>query len=744
MARIHVAYSVVQPLLPIRTAVIALNKRELAVKKQIVFVLSLAVLSVTSLLSGCGGGSAAVVPPPPPPPPALAITTTSLATGNVGTLYSAGIDSNSTTPNGGQIWSVSSGLPSGLTFPPPGVTCAAGCGISGTPTAQGTFSFTITIRDVNGATASRMFSITIGPPLPLSVTTPSPLPEGSVNAAYAVALQAAGGVPPFAWRLASGSPLPNNLALDTSGNISSGTLTLTTFGNFTFTATVTDSETPAQIAAATFSLTIHTVLFGQYVFLFHGFDANGAVVAAGSFTADGLGGITGGVEDANRHVSGPATNVPFTGSYAMGLDNRGTLTFTSSLGTSSFAFITDGGQARFIELDTSGTRGSGEMQATNGGCGLGNVAETIPYVFGMSGDDFNKGRVALAGSFQTDGAGNITAGALDENDGGTLASNVTWTGTNATSVTSNRCTMTLTMAGSPTRNFASYGGNGFPSYLVEVDAVSSGVPLMAGTAVAVSPDGTAPAGALFTNASLKNPIVGSLTGYSRVTNAPDVSLVFFSPDGNGNVTMTQDENNGGAVTTDVVLTGTYNVGANGRVTLTAGANPPVLYLANPTKAFIVGTDKAATFGFLEPQISYGPLGTFSASINGNFHFGTDNPASATINDLSGVTPFDATGTLSGTWDESTLTANTSGQTFTGTYSVTNMPVNGSGTLTITPVAGQPANFVFMTLGADACTHSHFNGRYTVCDTWAPPHATKLIAIPSDATQTNPAVLVLEQ
>jgi hypothetical protein len=699
-----------------------------------------------SMTVGCGGGSSASTgPPPPPPPPALAITTTSVPSGNVGTPYSAGIDSNSTSPDGGQVWSVSSGLPPGLALPgPTGGTCDAACSINGMPTTQGTFSFTVTVRDVNGATTSKRFTITIGPPLPLSIITTSPLPDGSVNSSYAWGLQAAGGVAPFTWSLASGSSLPKNLVLDASGNLSSGTLTLTTFGNFTFTVTVTDSETPAQTASATFSLTIYTVLHGQYAFLFHGFDANGAVVAAGSFVADGLGGITLGVEDVNRHVAGPATNVAFTGSYAMGLDNRGTLTFTNSLETSSFAFATDGGQARFIELDASGTRGSGEMQGTNGGCGVGNVGETIPYVFGMSGDDFNKGRVALAGSFQTDGAGNITAGALDENDAGTVASNVAWTGTNTTSASSSRCTLTLTMAASPTRNFASYGGNGFPSYLVEVDAVSSGIPLMAGTAVAVSPDGTAPAGALFTKASPKNPIVGSLTGYSRVTNAPDVSLVFFSPDGNGNVAMNVDENNGGTVTLGAVSAGTYAVSANGRLTLTAGTNPPVLYLASPTEAFILGTDTAASLGLLKPQISYGPVGTFITSITGNFHFGTDISASAKVSNLSGVAPFVAAGTLSGTWDESTLTANTSGQAFTGTYSVTNTPVNGSGTLTITRAGGQSSNFVFMTLGADVCTHSHFNGRYTVCDTWAPPHATKLLAIPSDATQTSPAVLVLEQ
>jgi large repetitive protein len=714
-----------------------------------------------STAGGCGGGSSASTTPIQQQP-TLEITTASLQAGNVGTFYQSTICTTGGVL-GGATWNASSGLPPGLTLSGfSGENCSGNPNtgaLSGTPTAKGTFTFRVTITDTAGTSATKTLSVTIGAPLPLSITTPSPFPDATVNSAYTWPLQAAGGVAPFTWRLASGSSLPLNLALDTSGNLSSGNATLTTFGNFTFTVMVTDSETPAQTASATFSLTIRTVLIGQYVFLFHGFDANGAVVAAGSFTADGLGKITDGVEDVNRHVPGPAANVPFTGTYAIGLDNRGMLTLTSSLGTSTFAFALRSpnniipNRARLIETDASGTHGSGEMQSGVGACppfASANSTGPYAYVFGISGDDLNKGRVALAGSFQADAAGHLSSGSLDENDAGTLTSNVAWTGTYAAPANSPRCSMTLTMVGSPTRNFAFY-----PPFLVQVDAAAGGTPLTAGKVWGVAPDSGAPAGALFTNASLGAPIVGGLTGYSLDTNAPDVSLFFFSPDGKGNVTMTVDENSGGAVTTGTVLTGSYEVSAEGRVTLTAGINPPVLYLANSNvsdplefsiTAVVVGTDNAASLGFLESQISYGPQGVGPVNtsiVPGSYKLATENPASSKVMDLAGAGVVDGAG-ISGTWDESSQAANVADQAFTATYSITNTPANGSGTLTITPAGGQPANFTFLALGPDICTQAHFNGHYTVCDTWAPPSATKLVAIPSDATQTNPAVLILEQ
>src|SRR4029077_18582838 len=65
-------------------------------------------------------------------------------------------------------------------------------------------------------------------------------------------------------------------------------------------------------------------LNGQYAFLLGGYDGDGNVAMAGSFTADGNGNITSGVADyIFSSAIFVATNLTFTGTYSVGPDNRG-------------------------------------------------------------------------------------------------------------------------------------------------------------------------------------------------------------------------------------------------------------------------------------------------------------------------------------------------------------------------------------------------------------------------------------
>lgn len=95
---------------------------------------------------------------------ALTIGTASLPGGTVGLAYPSQI----LTASGGTppySWSVSSGtLPAGLTLDPPSGT------ISGTPTAAGTSSFTVTVTDAAKNTASKPFSIVVAAPAPPTLT----------------------------------------------------------------------------------------------------------------------------------------------------------------------------------------------------------------------------------------------------------------------------------------------------------------------------------------------------------------------------------------------------------------------------------------------------------------------------------------------------------------------------------------------------------------------------------------------
>lgn len=139
-------------------------------------------------------------------------------------------------------WSIAGGsVPPGLTLAPNGV-------LSGTPSAQGAFFFTVRVTDSVTTSVIQNFSLTVN--TGIAITTASALPAASVGIPYNQALTAAGGAPPYSWSLYSGS-LPPGLLLGASGAISG---TPSAAGSYTFTIRVTDSS--AASATAPFTLTV--------------------------------------------------------------------------------------------------------------------------------------------------------------------------------------------------------------------------------------------------------------------------------------------------------------------------------------------------------------------------------------------------------------------------------------------------------------------------------------------------------
>ena len=145
-------------------------------------------------------------------PPPLRVTTTSLAPGTVGAVYSA----QTLGATGGVPpyinWAVSTGvLPAGLQL-------TSGT-ISGTPTASGNFSLSFQVTDSVGNTASSPGTLVLAiVPAALSILTQA-LPGGTSGAAYPPqTLLASGGTPPYTWQLPAGSVLPTGLTL-TAGQI---------------------------------------------------------------------------------------------------------------------------------------------------------------------------------------------------------------------------------------------------------------------------------------------------------------------------------------------------------------------------------------------------------------------------------------------------------------------------------------------------------------------------------------------
>ncbi len=80
------------------------------------------------------------------------------------------------------------------------------------------------------------------------------LPSGTTNKTYSAVLSASGGTTPYTWSLTSGS-LPSGLTLNSSTGAITGTPLVS--GAFNSTVQVSDSETPPQTAAKSFTLTVN-------------------------------------------------------------------------------------------------------------------------------------------------------------------------------------------------------------------------------------------------------------------------------------------------------------------------------------------------------------------------------------------------------------------------------------------------------------------------------------------------------
>jgi hypothetical protein len=171
----------------------------------------------------------------------LSVLTTSLPNGSTGTVYPL----QQLSAGGGQPpyrWSVTTGTL------PPGLTLDGVFGrISGTPTTNGNYPFTLTVTDNTSATATGKLSITIGAGVTITIA-PATLPAATVGTAYSQTLTATGGTAPYTWSLVSsststgistGGTLPPGLTLNASSGAITGTPT--TAGTYAFTIQATDS-----------------------------------------------------------------------------------------------------------------------------------------------------------------------------------------------------------------------------------------------------------------------------------------------------------------------------------------------------------------------------------------------------------------------------------------------------------------------------------------------------------------------
>ena len=122
-------------------------------------------------------------------------------------------------------------------FLPAGVSLSAAGELSGTPTAAGTFAFTIRATDTNGFTASRGYTLDVVPPT--IALGPATLGQSTLRESYSQQLSASGGTAGYSYKLTSGA-LPAGMTLSNDGLLSG---TPTQHGDFDFAVTATDSTT---------------------------------------------------------------------------------------------------------------------------------------------------------------------------------------------------------------------------------------------------------------------------------------------------------------------------------------------------------------------------------------------------------------------------------------------------------------------------------------------------------------------
>ena len=168
-------------------------------------------------------------------PPVTVIAPTTVPNATVGTAYS-----QTFTASGG-ISPYSFAVTAGAL--PAGTSLNAATGVlSGTPTAGGTFNFTVTATGSSTGigsphTGSRAYALTIA--APAIAINPASLPNASIGINYSQTLTSTGGTAPRTFSITAGS-LPPGMSLSTGGVISG---TPSGGGTYNFSVTATDAST---------------------------------------------------------------------------------------------------------------------------------------------------------------------------------------------------------------------------------------------------------------------------------------------------------------------------------------------------------------------------------------------------------------------------------------------------------------------------------------------------------------------
>jgi len=588
----------------------------------------------------------------------------------VGAAYSGSVAA--TGGAGALTYTLNGALPGGLSL---GRTSGA---ITGTPTAAGTFPFSVATADAFGdAATSPGYSITVSYSAVAISPAAGSLPGGTTGTAYAEqTLTASGGSGTgYTWTV-TGLPADG---LDYTANDATLTISGTPASaeTVTFSASVEDS---AGNSSGPYAYTIDVVsssggsqLLGTYVCMVQGFvDASGYRTALlGSIQADGKGNLTNGVYDSNRRGKAPDSGT-ITGTYSVGTDGNGTLsetgasTVTDTQETHTFALAvtpsaTPANQFSLVESDDAGTAPSGKH--STGNCYLATpsafAASTLSgnsFVFQGDGESQTGAAKSSVGQIVFGASGlTVTSGASDAGTAGdtTLSSNTITGGSfTAPGSTTGRTTLALTFS----KNGETGSGN-YVVYLIdtnralvmETDAIGPG-DLFVGQ-VRRQQEST------YSGANIK----GALVFYTQAqefdnsgssTPTGYYSIIYQgSGDGAGNLTIAQsylsEDGTYTAGQTKGSVALTFDSSVPGRATISVNSGTIILYFFDTNSAFemsLGGGENPVESGRIEPQTQT----TFTdTALAGTYMMTEMAPLEANALDIDGELTVGSDGSLKG-------------------------------------------------------------------------------------------------
>jgi large repetitive protein len=417
------------------------------------------------------------------------IVTNTVPNGTVGVSYSTTIVAGGGSPP--YTYSLFSGsLPQGLSLSSSGL-------LSGTPTAAGAYTFTVKVTDSVNSTATKTYTnVTIG--APTITVSPATVPAATQNSNYSQTISASGGIAPYTYAVSSGS-LPPGMTLNAASGVLSGTPT--TYGNFSFTVTATDSSggTGPYTGSTTYSLQVN---------------ASAPVISPTSLP-NGTVGVSYSQTISASNGNAPYTFSLFSGSLPPGLSltSSGALSGTptaggsysfavkvtdsaSNVATQSYAGVVVSAPTLSLSPTTPGaaTVGASYSQSFSASGG------TAPYTYAESGSlpvgvSWNASTATLSGTPTQGGSFPITIQVTDSSGGSgpyTHAFSETLQ-VNAASLSitpAGNTTFTATYGAAYSQSFTGSGGTSPYSFSVSSGSLPAGVNLSGGGTLSGTPTQT--------------------------------------------------------------------------------------------------------------------------------------------------------------------------------------------------------------------------------------------------------------